>query len=230
MLFSTIHTVGMNYLFLGEYLLAEQYFLSALEKGRRVFGENHPDFVQILNNLAILYYYTGNYVKAESYSLQAIEIGRYVLGENHEGYASCLLTLSVVYLDTGNYDRLEPILLMGSEKIRKIFGEDNEKYAIFLGHLSSLYAATNRQKEALALEEKIITIDNKIIDVIFPIASERQRLEFITKIRIHFFRFLSLVVQDFSDSQSAVNQAFNMVLQRKAIVADAQLAEACNVG
>ena len=57
----------------GEFYSAEKLYLQAKELRKKIVGENHPDYVNTLNGLAVLYQESGNYKKAEpvitSYSI-----------------------------------------------------------------------------------------------------------------------------------------------------------------
>ena len=54
-----------------------------LEVRRRVLGEEHPDTLQSMVNLAVLHHYQGQDSKAEPLLVNALEVSRRVLGEEH---------------------------------------------------------------------------------------------------------------------------------------------------
>ena len=53
---------------MGDYAKAEPLYRQALEIRKKVLGENHPDYADSLNNLAVLYQAMGDYAKAEPLS------------------------------------------------------------------------------------------------------------------------------------------------------------------
>ena len=53
---------------------AEPLYAKAIEIRKRTMGENHPDYVVSLNNLAALYKSKGDYERAETLCRQALEI------------------------------------------------------------------------------------------------------------------------------------------------------------
>ncbi len=67
----------------GQYEEAIKYATQSVDLTRHIFGEQHPDFAQSLNNLAGLYYSMGDYAAAEPLHKQAMEIYRVALGEQH---------------------------------------------------------------------------------------------------------------------------------------------------
>ncbi len=50
---------------------------------KRILGENHPDYAQNLNNLALLYKSQGRYEQAEPLYIQALKICEQILGTKH---------------------------------------------------------------------------------------------------------------------------------------------------
>jgi hypothetical protein len=93
---------------MGLYDKAEPLYIQALLIRKKALGENHPDYAQSLNNLALLYKSTGAYDKAEPLYQQALLIRKKALGENHPDYATSLNNLAGLYDSMGTYDKAEP--------------------------------------------------------------------------------------------------------------------------
>src|SRR5437899_742523 len=90
---------------------AEEVYQEALNVGRLVRGENHPDYASILNSLGLLAYTREDYAQAKLFFQQALEIRRTALGENHPEVATSLDNLGGVYFAMGNYALAEPLML-----------------------------------------------------------------------------------------------------------------------
>jgi len=69
----------------GRYDEAEQINTKTLEIKRRIFGEEHPDTLGSMNNLASVYASQGRNEEAEKLHVKTLEILRRVLGEEHPG-------------------------------------------------------------------------------------------------------------------------------------------------
>ncbi len=82
---------------MGDYAAALPLYRQALEIRRTTLGENHPDYANSLNNLAVLYREMGDYAAALPLYRQALEIRRTTLGEDHPDYATSLNNLAVLY-------------------------------------------------------------------------------------------------------------------------------------
>ena len=114
---------------LGNYAAAEPLLRQALEIIRKALGEEHPDYAQSLNNLAMLYRMLGNYAAAEPLLRQASEIRRKALGEKHPDYATSLNNLAVPYQDMGNCAAAEPLYRQASVILRQVLGGEHPDYA-----------------------------------------------------------------------------------------------------
>ena len=82
---------------MGDYARAERLYLQCKEIQKKALGEEHPDYAQTLNNLALLYQSMGDYARAEPLYLECKEIQKKTLGEEHPEYATTLNNLALLY-------------------------------------------------------------------------------------------------------------------------------------
>src|ERR1017187_5804286 len=87
----------------------------ALEIKRKALGEDHPDYVNSLNNLAGLYYYMGNHAESAQLYHQVVNIKRTIMRENDPDYIASLNNLTEIYRSMGNYAAAEPLCLRSEE-------------------------------------------------------------------------------------------------------------------
>jgi len=222
---SSLNNLALLYQSMGNYSQAEPLYKQAMEINRKAIGEDHPHFASSLNNLAGLYMRMGNYTKAEPLNKQAMEIDRKALGEKHPSFATDLHNLAVLYKSMGNYSQAEPLYNQAMEINRKAIGEDHPHFASSLNNLALLYIATDRETEALPLMKQAASIDVLMIGQVFSISSESQRTAYLKKVRVNLELFISLISQHLSSSRAAINSAFELVLRRKAIGAEALAAQ-----
>ena len=64
------------------------------EPGKRVLGDDHPDTLRSMNNLASLYNRQGRYDAAEPLYLETLETQKRVLGDDHRDTTSTLYNLA----------------------------------------------------------------------------------------------------------------------------------------
>lgn len=129
------------------------------------FGDEHPEFAGILNDLALLYYSIGRYEDAESLYLKAMEIYRKGPGgEEHPEFATSLNNLAVLYRKISRYLDAEPLYLKAVEIRRKALGEEHPRFAQSLSNLAMLYYSIGRYVDAEPLYLKAIEIYRKLPD------------------------------------------------------------------
>jgi CHAT domain-containing protein/Tfp pilus assembly protein PilF len=216
-----LNNLAKLYRDMGDYSKAEPLYQKAWEIRKNVLGENHPDYATSLNNLAKLYRDMGDYSKAEPLLQKALEIRKNVLGENHPDYATSLNNLAEIYRNMGDYSKAEPLYQKAWEIRKNVLGENHPDYADGLNNLAALYVATHRYNDAFLLLQESAYIRDRIIDQIFSIASERQRMLFLMSIKNDFYLFMSVVFQQFSTSTQQVQAAFDLVMKRKSLGAEA---------
>ena len=110
----------------------------AIDLTKEVYGANHIEYAESLNNLAWIYKNIDN-SKAEPVFRQVLEIRKCVLGENHVEYATTLDTLARVYEAMGAYARAEPLFRQCLERTKHEVGENHWLYGLYLNRLGILY-------------------------------------------------------------------------------------------
>ncbi len=201
---------------------AEQLYLKVLQIQRSSLGEKHPDVALSLQNLAVLYIKMGRYREAEPLYRQALDIWEQALGNRHPNVALALHNLASLYHNAmGRYGEAEPLYRKALEIKIAVLGRDHPDVATTLNNLAALCAATSREGEGLELMKQAQSINDHSIRQVFSFASETQRMGYIAVLRGDMDSFLSLISQYLSNSPAAVRDGLDMVLKRKAVVAEA---------
>ena len=87
----------------------------ALEKQRRILGEEHPDTLTSMNNLATTYDDQGRLMDAARLHEQVLEKRRRILGEEHLNTLMSMYSLAYTYREQGN---LTEALRLAEEALR----------------------------------------------------------------------------------------------------------------
>jgi CHAT domain-containing protein/tetratricopeptide (TPR) repeat protein len=220
-----LNNVADLYYLTGKFDAAEQLYVKVLQIQRSSLGEKRPDVALSLQNLAALYKTIGRYPEAESLYRQALDIWEATLGSGHPNVALALHNLASLYHGMGRYGEAEPLYRQALEIKIAVLGKEHPDVANTLNNLAALCAATSRQGEALELMKHAQSIDDRLIRHVFSFATESQRMGYIAVIRGEMHSFLSLISQYLSNSPTAVTDGLDMVLKRKAIVAEALAAQ-----
>lgn len=200
-----------------EPLVRESVLLSWL-----ALGKEHPDHAVSLHNQAAFHLLQGDYPKALSLFQQAMEIERRAYGHGHPDIAIRLSMLALCHYRMGELAKAETLLRQALEITRTAVGEAHPTCALRLDNLAQLCAATGRPAEALTLLRQVAAIDDRVLGQIFAITSESQRLTYLAQLQWNTAEFLSLILQHFADSREAIGLAFDLVLRRKGVTAEAQ--------
>ncbi len=149
-----------------QYVVAELFYRHALEIRRQTLGEAHPDYAQVLNNLAGLFQTIGRFREAEPLFKQALEIER--MARPGPYVALSLNNLAQLYKTMGRYEEAEPLFKQAIDIKRLTLGEGHPSYATSLNNLASLYCAQQRFEKALPIYERVVEIQRHALGAKHP--------------------------------------------------------------
>src|SRR5262249_23628890 len=135
--------------------------------------------------------------------------------------ASGLNNVATLYEFQGNYEKAEPLYHEALDMWRGIVGDIHPEIARILYGLAEIRIATGRTAEATPFIEQAIEIDNHTVSQMFSIASESQRMAYLQTLRRQFEACLSFVLVYLPSDPRGIRTAADLVLQRKAIGAEA---------
>ncbi|MEM9273387.1 MAG: tetratricopeptide repeat protein [Cyanobacteria bacterium P01_F01_bin.143] len=158
-----LNSLGLAYLFGGQYDLAVSPFEEALELNKKILGEENPDVSVSLHNLALLCKSQGKYSEAEPLYIQSLELDKKLLGEEHPNIASSLNNLASLYRAQGKYSEAEPLYIQSLELLKKRLGEEHPNIASSLSNLAMLYTDQGRYSEAEPLALQALELDKKLL-------------------------------------------------------------------
>lgn len=115
---------------------AEPYMREAVEKARRVLGEDSPSTLIGIRNLGALLQKLGRLAEAEPFLRQALEIRRRLQGEEHPDTLQAVNGLGALLVAEGKLAEAEALLLQGAA----IAGADLEPSDKVRGELSQTIA------------------------------------------------------------------------------------------
>jgi eukaryotic-like serine/threonine-protein kinase len=148
------HTLGASLYGLGEYRLAEEVLLLAVEARERLLGRDQPDTLYSLSYLGMSYRETGKLAKGIAL-LEEVHRGwtaRY--GPDHPDTLAAVVNLATGYEADWRNDIAEPLLTDSLPRAEKVLGGDHPTTTAMIGSLVAVYRGTGRSKDALPLLEK----------------------------------------------------------------------------
>jgi tetratricopeptide (TPR) repeat protein len=141
---ATLNNLGMLYLERNEPGRAGDLLGRALALRERVFGPDHPETANSLNNLGLACREAGELE-------QALAIRGRVLGPEHPDVAAALNTLAGAYAALGRRDRATPLLRRALEIWRTSLGEAHPRVVDAMVNLAASYRSAGDTSAARAL-------------------------------------------------------------------------------
>ena len=210
------HNLALVYLARGDYGKALPLLEKVIDARVTELGDNHPDVAQSVD----IYYSTIGILdpdKAVPLLEKALMIRRSLFGEEHPETAFSLNNLGYLHFLRGDFQRAE-IYLQEAYQVRlKVFGRDHPDQARTLTSLAIVNAGQGRILEALDHINAAAEVHDHLIDKIFTLGSEQQRMEYLAGLQNDFHAYISLVYRYLSDDIHAIERLFHLILRRKGI-------------
>jgi tetratricopeptide (TPR) repeat protein len=142
-----------------------------LEIRRRILGEEHPDTITSMGNLAATLQAQGDLAGAQKLQEQVLEIMRRILGEEHPNTLTSMSNLAVTLSDQGD--------LVGARKLqeqvlgirRRILGEEHPGTLTSILSLAATFWAQGDLVGARKLQEQVLEIMRRILGEEHPSTS-----------------------------------------------------------
>jgi serine/threonine protein kinase len=151
-----MQTMGKVCANLGLYHQALPIIEQAVATRRRLVGEEHPDTLAAMNDLALLYFNLGRRSDAETLFDRIIAVRRRLLGEEHPETLRAMSGLAFVYTAQGRYDEGETLDRHVLDVRRRVLGEEHPDTLGSMANLANVYRVQRRYPEAEALYRETI--------------------------------------------------------------------------
>jgi len=133
-----------------------------------VVGQDHPEYADVLNHMAIAYGSQGNNDDALRLYKKCRLIRKKLHGMGRADYASTLNNMANIYDKQRKYDKAL-LLFQECHEIRKnILGTDNRDYAATLNNMGNVYNAQGEYEVALRFFKECLLIRKKILGADHP--------------------------------------------------------------
>ncbi|KAL9610367.1 MAG: hypothetical protein Q9167_004937 [Letrouitia subvulpina] len=163
---ATEDAIGIEEFFLvfseaGRWKEAEELSARDVEICRGALGEEHPDTLKSIHNLAIIYKSQGRYKEAEALEVQVLDIRKSVLGEEHP--LKSMNNLAITYILQGRYKEAEALQIRVLEIRKNILGDEHPYMLNGMNNLARTYWSQGRYKAAEALAGRALESGMKVL-------------------------------------------------------------------
>jgi len=155
-------TIGNTYRELGLYPEAHGQLEGARALRVKVLGEQHPETLSIMSDLALMYTYEGKFGVAESLFAKVFDVQRRVMGEEHPRTLSSMDYLAATYSSEGKYAQAEALHAKALEIRRRVLGEEHLDTLSSMNNLGLNYYRYGKYAQAEGLYTRELEIGRRV--------------------------------------------------------------------
>ena len=213
-----LNNLANLYFAMENYNEAAPLFVRALD----ISGINLLERATYQSNLAMLHRNNGNDEMALDLYKDALDLRIKSLGSKHAAVATASNNLATLYSTMGEYD-LALALFDDALEIRKAtLGVDHPDTAISFNNLGIWHESVGNYGQALDFFLEALAIEDRVINNLFSVVSEEQKLMFSQANQGSYQAALSLINRQFPDDQAKLRAGLQLVLGRKGMVLNSQ--------
>jgi len=154
----------------GRWKEAEELEVGVMETRKRVLGEEHPDTLISMANLASTYWNRGRWKEAEELQVGVMETRKRVLGQEHPSTLTSIANLASTYWNQGRWKEAEELQVGVMETTKRVLGEEHPDTLTSMANLASTYWNQGRWKEAEELQVGVMEITKRVLGEEHPSA------------------------------------------------------------
>ncbi|KAJ7695896.1 P-loop containing nucleoside triphosphate hydrolase protein [Mycena metata] len=147
----------------GKFQDAQDMAEQVLEKSRFRLGEDNPNTLVAMGNLALTYSDLGEFQKAMELQVLVLEKRTKLLGEDHPDTLLAMGDLASTYSHLGESQKAKELKVLVLGKCTKILGEDHPDTLLAMGDLASTYSDLGQFQKAEGLKVLVLEKHNKLL-------------------------------------------------------------------
>jgi tetratricopeptide (TPR) repeat protein len=147
----------------GRYNEAEELFVQVMETRKRVLGDEHPDTLTSIANLASTYWNQGRWKEAEELQAKELEICSRVLGSEHPNTLTSMNNLALTYWNQGRWKEAEELGVQVIETRKRVLRSEHPDTLTSIANLALTYKGQGRWKEAEELEVQVMETSLRVL-------------------------------------------------------------------
>ncbi|KAF4633228.1 hypothetical protein G7Y89_g4890 [Cudoniella acicularis] len=141
---------------------AERTVSQVLEIREKVLGQEHPDTLASMNNLALMFSNQGRWKEAEELGIQVLEMTKRVLGREHPDTLMSMNNLALTFWKQGRWKEAEELGIQVLEIRKRVLGQEHPDTLISMNNLAITFSKQGRWKEAEELQVQVLEISKRV--------------------------------------------------------------------
>ncbi|KAL8874887.1 MAG: hypothetical protein Q9198_006681 [Flavoplaca austrocitrina] len=153
-------------IYLGEcglYRKAASMHKQTWDRRKAVLGEQDPDTLTSMINLALTYRRQGRWKEAEELGVQVMETGKRVLGKEHPFSLTSMANLASVYCNQGRWEEAEELEVQVMETMKRVLGEEHPDTLSSMNNLAITLRSLSRDEEAISLMNRCLQLRKQVL-------------------------------------------------------------------
>lgn len=155
--------VAVHDTYRGDYRTAGRLQEQALDGYRRLVGDEHPDTLGSLNNLAATRQAQGDYASARALHEQALTLRRRTLGDEHPDTLDSINNLADTLHSQGDYAGARALFEQALAVLRRTLGEEDPATLDLTNNLAETLRAQGDYASARALHEQALALRRRTL-------------------------------------------------------------------
>ncbi|MFI7215488.1 tetratricopeptide repeat protein [Micromonospora maritima] len=147
----------------GDLTQSTTYLERALADCRRVLGDDHPDTLACVNNLAYAYQTASNPERVIPLCQQVISNLGHVMGDDHPDTLTAVNNLAYAYHSAGNPERAIPLFTQVLTDRRRVLGDDHPDTLDSVSNLALAYHAAGDLGRAIPLFIRVLDDRRRVL-------------------------------------------------------------------
>jgi tetratricopeptide (TPR) repeat protein len=147
----------------GRWKEAEELLMQVVQTRKKVLGDEHPDTLTRMDNLASTYRSQGRWKEAEELEVQVWQIRKRVLGDEHPDTLTSMANLASTYKSQGRWREAEELFVQVVQTWKRVFGNEYPDTLTTMANLASTYRSQGRWKEAEELFVQVVQTRKRVL-------------------------------------------------------------------
>ncbi|KAJ7844962.1 hypothetical protein B0H13DRAFT_2286266 [Mycena leptocephala] len=147
---------GIVYYHVGRSEEAKELNLTVLEQRKHVLGDEHPDTLESMGNLASIYHGLGKFHQAKELEVTVLEKRKQVLGDDHPDTLGAMSDLASIHQHLGEFHKAEELKVVVLQKRKHVLGDDHPDTLQAMSNLASTYQQLGNFHKAEELEIAVL--------------------------------------------------------------------------
>jgi tetratricopeptide (TPR) repeat protein len=147
----------------GRYDESEELEVQVMQIKKRLLGNEHPDTLTSMANLALTYCGQGRWRDAEELEAQVMQTTKRVFGNEHPHTLTSIANLASTYENQGRWKEAEKLQVYVMQAMERVLGGEHPDTLASIHNLASTYGKQGRWQEAEELEVQVVQTRKRVL-------------------------------------------------------------------